>query len=407
MNLANKPSLRVLHVISSLGMGGVETWIMSLIKLSRSLSNELKYDVQFDICLTSGQKSVFDDDAKSYGVKLHYIEFSRSNFNGFTRAFRSMLVKGNYHAIHDHQDCLAGLHLLIGIGCLPPVKIVHVHSPLIHIESYASGWLRKSTIIFAKLAVALLASHVFGTSSQALTEYGFDGPIYRHKKPRALHCGFDIKRFSGTYEKRHKTICSEFMFPASAKVLLFVGRLEANKNHKNPGFALEVLKESVKQDPSIRLLMVGENSSCKKKWEGIAQSFGIADKVLFLGIRHDVPELMQGSDLFLFPSVGEGLGMVAVEAQAAALRVLASDAVPNECAVIPGMVKFKSLQDGPESWAAEVVSLMNMKRPDSLSSNKAVEDSPFSISTSLEDLINVYSSEIMIEDDTQASEVEW
>jgi len=398
MSLDEKQELRVLHIISSLSMGGVETWIMSMIKLSNSISNELNYKIKFDVCLTSGQKSVFDNDAKSYGVNLHYIEFSRSNLKGFIRDFRYLLANGGYHAVHDHQDCLAGLHLLVGIGHLPDVRIVHVHSPLIHIQSYSSTLLRKFTISFAKLAVALLASHVFGTSRQALTEYGFDTSLYKRMKPRALHCGFDVKRFSGKYEQMHQRVCSELGFENSVKLLLFVGRLEANKNHKNPGFALDVLKACLELRPDVRLLMVGENSSCKEKWESVALSLGVSDKVLFLGIRHDVPELMQGSDLFLFPSVGEGLGMVAVEAQAAGLRVLASDAVPKECSVVPGMVTFKPLSDGAEDWAKDAIALLKMDRPDSLVSNRGVEDSPFSISTSLQDLIEIYSSKYVLED---------
>jgi glycosyltransferase involved in cell wall biosynthesis len=101
---------------------------------------------------------------------------------------------------------------------------------------------------------------------------------------------------------------------------------------------------------------------------------------------------MSGSNLLLFPSVGEGLGMVAVEAQAVGLRVLASDAIPKECMIIPEIIKFKSLADGSDQWAEESLKLMSLSRPHQAFCNKLIRQSPFSIENSTERLFNIYFS---------------
>jgi hypothetical protein len=82
--------------------------------------------------------------------------------------------------------------------------------------------------------------------------------------------------------------------------------------------------------------------------------------------------------------------MVSVEAQAAGLRVLASDAVPRECEAVPGMVEFKPLDTGPSAWAEEALQLLNSAHPDQAACNLAVKNSQFSIEKSANNLLNLY-----------------
>jgi len=138
-------------------------------------------------------------------------------------------------------------------------------------------------------------------------------------------------------------------------------------------------------------LMAGDGEDAKIDFENKVKVWGLQDSIRIIGPRSDVPRLMSGSNLLLFPSVGEGLGMVAVEAQAAGLRVLASDAVPRECEAIAGMVFFKSLDDGVLDWASEALKLINLIRPNTSVCNEVVKNGPFSIENSTKSLLNIYS----------------
>jgi len=119
-------------------------------------------------------------------------------------------------------------------------------------------------------------------------------------------------------------------------------------------------------------------------------TWGLADRIKLLGARSDVPRLMLGSDLLLFPSIAEGLGMVAVEAQAAGLPVLASDAVPQECAVVDGMVTFLPLSAGSQHWATQTLAAMIASKPDPCAANHQVSKSSFSIGNSAKKLLKIY-----------------
>lgn len=211
----------------------------------------------------------------------------------------------------------------------------------------------------------------------------------------AVYCGFNVGRFRRDYEVSHEVICREFGWGNDIKIILFVGCLDlptdGSVNQKNPEFALEVMKECILRDPSIRCLMVGGGASFKGKLMDRIRNCSLEEKIRFTVVRLDIARLMVGSDLFLFPSLAEGLGMVAVEAQAAGLRVLTSDTTPRKCVVVPEMVMFNSISTGPVVWADKVLNLINLPRPNQVRCNTAVKTSPFSIENSAGELLKMYS----------------
>lgn len=364
---------------------------MALLRYYEKIQDNLPYRIRFDICLTGGARGVFDDEAESLGANLFRLNYSRANLLVFIREFRSILADGRYNAIHDHQDYTAGIHFLFGIGHLPSVRISHIHNPLIHLDSYRTSYLRRLTTKAGKSLLSITATDILGTSRQIVSEYGFNEESFRSIKCDVIHCGFDVAQFNGDYEKNHEDLCQEFFWDQSAKIMLFVGRLNSNLNQKNPSFALEVAKACIAKDPHVRFLMAGGGEEAKIDLEKIVRMWGLQESIHIIGPRSDIPQLMSGSDLLLFPSVGEGLGMVAVEAQAAGLPVLASDTVPRECEAVPGMVVFKSLDTGPLQWANEALRILSIVRPNVAICNEIVKNSPFSIENSAKNLIKIYS----------------
>ncbi len=236
-----------------------------------------------------------------------------------------------------------------------------------------------------------------GTSRQIVSEYGFDGFNSRGRETGAAYCGFDVERFAGNREQVHADLCREFGWNPSAKIILFVGRLESDElfhlgrvmDHKNPAFALEIARECISRDPSVRLVMAGAGGEKKREFEFQVRKWGLDDRIKLVGIRDDIPRLLLGSNLLLFPSLAEGLGMVVVEAQAAGLPVLASDTTPRECVVVPELVEFLPLTD-PNNWASKTLQLLGRARPKLSECNAAVRRSPFSIENSAMSLAAIY-----------------
>jgi glycosyltransferase involved in cell wall biosynthesis len=214
----------------------------------------------------------------------------------------------------------------------------------------------------------------------------------------AAHCGFDVTRYQGSHEEAHRELCSELGWVTTSKILLFVGRLEGTEGHymgrlmthKNPEFALDIARRCIAKDDRIRFVMVGDGAAKKLEFEARVNRWGLGNKISLLGLRSDVPRLMQGSDLLLFPSLAEGLGMVAVEAQAAGLRVIASDTTPRECVIVPKLVEFCSLNSTASHWADEALRLIRLPGEDSFTANSAVMNSAFSIESSAARLCKLY-----------------
>ncbi len=399
-----KQELRVLQVFSSLGVGGAETWLMSLLRYFHEQRADVPVRVKFDVLLTAGEKGTFDDEARTLGARLFYVRFGRRNLASFVQEFRQILAKGNYDAIHDHQDYIAGLHFLFGAGILPPTRIAHVHNPLLHVTNYATDPLRKLTSETGKRLLKYFATDIMGTSDQVLSEYGFKREDYVSMNMGAAHCGFDVTKYQGDYETTHVALCKELGWNKSSKILLFVGRLEGTEGwhmgrlmtHKNPKFALDIARECIAKDDRIRLVMVGAGQGKRHEFEEKVSTWGLSNKIRLLGQRSDVPRLMVGSDLLLFPSLAEGLGMVAVEAQAAGLPVIASDTTPRECVVVPDLIEFCPLRADSTYWAEQCLRLINGPRPDPLSSNSAVSKSAFSIVNSAGLLLQLYGAKARV-----------
>lgn len=382
-----RPVKRVLHVFHSLGIGGAELWLIALLEWLARHGQSLPVEVQMDICLTGGARAILDDRAESLGAKTHYLRYGRERMTDFRRDFRKLLTDGRYDAIHDHADYAGGLHLLLGLGCLPPARVVHVHNPFVTFDRAPTKQLARA---IGRAAVKHLATTVAGTSMRMLRDYDLAPAVGAHQRRIALHCGFDLAPYTADAQQARREIRAEFGWDAATKILLFVGRLESHFNQKNPGFALDVAREAIRRDPAVRALFVGSGNEARDQIERDLRELGIARDIRLSGIRFDVPRLMLGSDLLLFPSIAEGLGMVAVEAQAAGLRVIASDTTPRECEVVPAMVTFVSLEEGSRRWAERALELLASPAPDRDTARAAVRSSPFSIDSSAMALMDAY-----------------
>ncbi len=373
-------------------MGGAETWLMEVLRLWTKNGR-----AQMDFLLTSGNKGIFDDEAKALGATLHYVQYGKKTLPAFRRQLRQILLKRGYSAVHDHQDYASGWHFLLGAGALPPVRVTHVHNPSYQIHNnYGVSATRRLTARLGKFFVSRFATHIAGTSRQMISEYGLDAPAFRHIPSAALYCGFDPARFAGDQPSASASVRLEFGWSPEAKVILFAGRIDQSsdpnhpQNHKNSAFAVDVGIQSARFDSKVCMLLAGQPNGATSILEDRIQSAGLTNQIRFIGIRHDIDRLMLGCDALLFPSRGEGLGMVAVEAQAAGLPVLASEAVPKECVVSSELVTFLPLNGDAKAWATELMRLLKLPR-DARGGNEAVKNSPFALNHSAEAMLKLYS----------------
>ena len=184
--------------------------------------------------------------------------------------------------------------------------------------------------------------------------------LYGEKnKSRFIMLNNAIDAASYTYDLSKRVELRRQLGLADELVIGHVGRFNPQKNHP---FLLDIFAALLKKEPNAVLLLVGGGEGMSKMQEK-AQELGIAEHVHFLGVRSDVTDLMQAMDVFVFPSLYEGLGIALIEAQAAGLPCVVSDTIPHE-AYLTDLVDSESLSAPAEKWAEKILAKRAIPRAD-------------------------------------------
>jgi glycosyltransferase involved in cell wall biosynthesis len=169
-------------------------------------------------------------------------------------------------------------------------------------------------------------------------------------------------------------------------VIGHVGRFDPLKNH---AFLVKAAAEVVQRRPDSRLLLVGDGP-LRGEILDQARELGIADRVIFTGTRDDVPNQLSAMDVFVFPSISEGLGLAVVEAQAAGLPCVISSAVPAEADILPQLILRASSGASPSLWADLIFDACRKRAPGGTESLAALENSVLNLDRSIESLYELW-----------------
>ena len=168
-------------------------------------------------------------------------------------------------------------------------------------------------------------------------------------------------------------------------VIGHVGRFTTQKNHS---FLLKIFKSLLKEKPDSSLVLIGDGP-LRSEIEDEANNLGIIDKTQFLGVKENVHELFQMIDVCVFPSFYEGLPVTLIEAQAAGVKTIGSDAITKEVA-ITNDIHFLSLDTSAEKWALKIKEISNYTRKNNL---KSIVDAKYDIKKNVEEIEAFYLKE--------------
>jgi glycosyltransferase involved in cell wall biosynthesis len=379
MQLNMQRPIRILHVVGAMNRGGIETWLMHIL---RHIDRDR---LQMDFVVHTDEPGAYDTEIRQLGSQLipclHPSQPWRYGPN-----FKQILHHyGPYHVVHSHVHHFSGFILRLAKAAGVPMRIVHSHNDTSLEESRAS-FPRK---LYLNLMRRWLADNATaGFAASHLAAANLLGKNWQ-QDPRwqTLYCGIDLKQFQSPVSS--VATRAEFGIPPDAFVVGHVGRFEAQKNHR---FLLQIATELCKQDPRMVLLLIGEGPLRCDIEESVAQQ-GLSDRIIFAGSRPDVPQLMQGAmDLFLLPSLYEGLGLVLIEAQAAGLPCLIADNVPQEAEVVKSLIQRISVSQSVTDWVAAVRAVARDPTVKSVcqDATQLVASSVFNIEHSVERLTEAY-----------------
>lgn len=373
--------LRVLHLIHGLNRGGIETWLISMLR-------EISRDIcAMDFCCKGSEVGVLSDIAEQLGARVFHCPLG-FNHPKFGRQFRDILSTQKYTILHNHVEVYSGFPVWVAQGLgIPVISMFHnTHFPA-QDRLTKLPVLRQLRSLYGAVSIryALQHSEFITASSQAILD-SLAIPKYQLERSRVWYSGVTIADLKSSTDKI--AFRQSFGWEGDTPIVLHVGRFAEQKNHLG---LLKIFEKVRQQIPAAKLLMVGVGS-LKSQIEAISTNRGLTDSVRFLGGRDDVPLIMSLCDVFLFPSLHEGFGLVSIEASAAGLPVVGSKIAGLLEAICDRKTGLLHDVDDYEGMAQSVILLL--KDPDyakSLASagrERVIQN--FSIPTSANRLLEMY-----------------
>lgn len=357
--------IKVLHVVGKMHYGGMETLIMNIY---RNINRE---EIQFDFLVHYIEKGEYDDEIRQLGGRIYIMPNPiPRNFRRLKKAYKGFWrVHNEYQYVHVHLHKIAFL-------LFPQAKrygaycIMHLHNS--GIEHNLKGYLG---LITTRLALPE-AETVFVCSKKSAGYY-----LKKERSFEVIKNGICAEKFYFNYKIRNR-VRGELGLD-NKFTLLCAARFSIQKNHL---FLIEILYEIKKIDSGICLLLAGMGPLEEEIRKKVRQ-LDLEDEVIFLGIREDVNELMQGADCFVMPSLSEGLALTYIEAQAAGLKIYTSKEALAEEAYITDLIEGIPLSYPPAMWAEKIYAGRGYERRNQ---QEALEKSGFDIQATAEYLEQFY-----------------
>ena len=369
--------LRELQVGMTRNLGGIETY---LIEQFRHLD---KTKIDYDFVNITGEYSIcYEDEILASGSKIFKVVSRHKNpILHYWQWFNKLLQnKGVYDVIVLNTNSLEYVFpLVLGKIFSIPVRVIHSHN-----SDYENrqGLLRKMLVKCNTILMNLCTTNRFACSKSTGIW------MFKNHNFHVINNAIDSDKFIFNTNTRNN-IRLKLDIPLNTKVVIHIGSFSYQKNHD---FLIDVFNEFQKKCPECLLLLVGKNDESTPYLDNIKYKigeYGISDKVRFLGMREDVPKLMQAADICLMPSLFEGFGIVAIEAQAASLPIIVSDRFPDEI-MISDYIRVVSLEENAEYWVSNIVKFIQKKRTNN---RKVIENSGYEINKEIGRLKKLFEQE--------------
>ena len=339
---------RVLHLITSFNRGGIETWLISMLReIPRG-----KY--QMDVCCKGTDIGPLASLAEQAGANVISCPLGPAHV-GFGAKLQRILKEGKYDILHNHLEAYSGFPVWVAHQVKVPV-ITSFHNS--HFEAQTSltrlPIIRQIRSVYSVISIAYALRNsrlVTGCSQGVINSLDPDGKKLQTRS-RVLYYGVNIPDLATPEECAQ--LRKEFGWEPDTPIILHVGRLIEQKNHLG---LLSVFQQILQQVPTAKLLLVGKGPLEQMIEKSINQR-GLSHAVRLLGARDDVPSLMSKCDIFLLPSIHEGLGVVVLEANASGLPVIGSRVTGLTEAVRDGETGILKEVGDIEGMAASAIALI-------------------------------------------------
>ncbi|WP_195576630.1 glycosyltransferase [Paenibacillus sp. 1001270B_150601_E10] len=361
---------RILQVIPSTGYGGISSMLMNLY---RALPTE---QVQFDFAAFN--RGPLHNEIEARGGRVFYFEYmKKQGLLRYMKALKRLIHDhGPYQAIHVHNGYKGGFALLAARMAGIPTRVCHIHT-----SNVEEKWQRSIMPLLRAVSVANATKRLACGEEAGRFMYG-------QRDFEVLTNAIQTSAYqAGTLQDRYR-IRKEWGIPKDCFVIGHIGRLSAVKNH---AFMLDIAEELRRRidGAAYRMVCIGEGP-LREELEREIRERKLQSHILLVGTRADIPSCLNAVDMYLFPSLFEGLPVSLLEAQAAALPCLVSSGVPRESDIEAGLVRFMDLKEGPAAWSEAIVERSRMGLGDTLLAGKKLEERGYDVAQNVKRLTHIY-----------------
>ena len=325
--------MNILEISASLDGGGVDKL---LFEFCRSiLLKSKKY--HFDFIVTSDNKGIFEKKLESMGCKIYHVKEMSKGFFAYVSRLHDIMINGKYDIVHDHMNQASMGSMISAKWARIPIRIAHVHT-LIENERLLRKIKRRAMAFISKSFATNLCAC---SKTSARWFWGKNGKVH------IINNAIDLDAFRFSQQKR-----GQIRNEMDIDNCLVIGNVARFSDEKNHIFMLKVLRELLKFKKA-KLVFVGRGNT-EKKVKNKAKKMGLMKDVIFLGIREDVPDLLNMMDVFILPSKYEGFPITLVEAQVNGLPVLASDIITREV-ILSDHIYFLPIVNSERMWSEYII----------------------------------------------------
>lgn len=364
----NTRKIRVIHFQLSENLGGIESFLLNVYK---NIDRE-KY--QFDF-VTSVDTPANGNELTRLGGKIYKIPTLRQPI-AFMISIHKVLYEGKYDIVHIHKNSAINIiPIIVAKLAKSPKIIVHSHNTQPSTKTFLKWIHFLNRKLFLKAGITKLAC----SKAAGNWLFGKDGDF------QVIVNGVDTDKYRFDVSTRERLRLS-LGLDQDDFVIGNIGRFTPQKNQKR---LVKIFSIAHQNNQKMKLLLIGDGPE-REQVKRLVRSLGLNTSVKFLGVRHDIPQLLQAMDTMLMPSLYEGLPIVAVEAQAAGLSLLISTTVTPEVIVTQDVETF-SLEDRDSNIADVLQSLPLRNQRQRIESNLQVKQSGYDINHTVELLSSQYS----------------
>lgn len=334
--------IRILHVLKSMDIGGIETYIMNMY---RNIDRE-KY--QFDFLLWTPNETYYESEIINLGGNIYKFGFSKNVLKNMVY-FNRFLKKNRYDVVHCHTHFYSGYFALASVNTKTKIFISHMHSKS---DNKGRGLIRKTYRKIGRFLMNKYSTYCCACSEEAAI-YGFGK---NSENVIILKDYIDVNQYINVDSKRVQEIKQELGIKTNDFIVGNVGRLSLEKNQK---YIVDIISAYNNQNSkiynkNIKCLLIGDGPEYEKL-QDIIKLKKLQKNFVFVGNVLDVWNYLKCINIFLFPSLYEGFGMALLEAQASGLICLASDNVPKNTDMKLGLVKYLPIGDkNIKKWIYEI-----------------------------------------------------